>query len=371
VISRFLLAAFLAVIVLVCGTTTFLYLGSKASKVAAAPIKPTSATPRAQALQLPGTLYLAQSGALYSLNAGRFHQLTAEGGWAMPSLSPDNNTIIAVKQTAMYSDVYVLNRFGSVIRRVTNNAAPPRSFLTNNHWAFYPRLSADGKTLWMAYDQPKFGYNVVLSIWAMPLAGSIKQGKLWTNAADYTGGDVQPVPVKGGMIYTKYDFASRHDNQLDSRLTGMLWYTNRAYSAGRELTAPAEDCRTPALSPDGRQIAMVCTYLKQVSYLVIASWNGTTLGPRKAIITNQMVAQPTWAPDGSGIAYLAPGEAAGPFQLWWLPRAAYAPAAPSPSPSADASPASPAASPTAAAPVKPIQVTTNNGFEATSPMAWG
>ena len=94
-ISRFLLGAGLAVVMLVCGTTTYVYLGTKQSKVAAPAQKPTAATPRAQALTLPGTLYLAQSGALYSLSAGRFHQLTPEAGWTQPSLYPDGSNLVA------------------------------------------------------------------------------------------------------------------------------------------------------------------------------------------------------------------------------------------------------------------------------------
>ena len=360
-IARFLLGIFLSVVMVVAGTSTYLFLGTRTSHVAAVPQKPSVSTPRPQAFSVSGTIYIAQSGAIYSLSAGRFHQLTAEAGWTMPTVAPDGN-LIAVRQFAQYSDVYLLNRFGSVIRRVTNNVAPPSNRDPGaNHWSFYPRLSADGKTLWMAYDQPKFGYDVVLSIWAMPLSGTVKQGKLWTNASDYTGGDVQPVPVKGGVIYTKYDYGP------DSKLVGRLWFTNRAYSAGKALTTPAEDCRNPSLSPAGNEVAMICTYGKQVSYLTIASWNGSTLGARKTIISNQLVAQPIWAPDGSGIAYLAPGVPAGPFQLWFLPKEVYAPT-PTPTPSPGVSPA---ASPSPALPAKPIQVTTNNGFDATSPLAWG
>ena len=368
-ISRVVLGVALAVVMLIAGPMTYLYLGTRTSKTTVPPAKPTVATPRAQAQSLPGTLYLAQEGAIYSLSAGRFHQLTPEAGWTMPSLTPDGNSIIAVKQARMYSDVYVLNRFGSVVRQVTSNAAPARLAYDPgfNHWSFYPRLSSDGSTLWMAYDKPKYGYDVILSIWAMPFGGTIAQGKLWTNAADYTGGDVQPVPVSGGVIYTKYDYGP------DLQLVGRLWFTNRAFSAGRALTSPDEDCRNPSVSPDGTQIAMICTYKKQVSYLAIASWNGSSLGARRAIITNQMVAQPTWAPDGSGIAYLAPGVAAGPFQLWWLPRAAYAPPptpTPTPTPGGPHNGPFPTPSPTPPVVVKPVQVTTNNGFDATSPLAW-
>jgi hypothetical protein len=362
--SRVVLGIALALVMLMVGASTYVYLGSRTSKVAAVPQRPTAATPPAQAFALPGTLYLEQEGALYSLTAGRFHQLTPDAGWMQPSVQPDGN-LLAVKATGFYSDVYVLNPFGTMLRRVTNNVAPPHNpDPAGYHWSFYPRMSPDGKTLWMSYDKPKYGYDVVLSIWSMPAAGSISQGRLWTNAADYTGGDVQPIPAGGGIIYTKYDFASRYDPNQQAKIVGMLWYTNRAYTAGRELTAPGEDCRNPALSPNGTEVAMVCTYEKQVSYLAIASWNGSTLGPRRLLITNQLVAQPTWAPDGSGIAYLAPGVAAGPFQLWFLPRAAYAPSpTPSPSPAASASSPSPVV-------VRPIQVTRYSGFDATSPMAW-
>jgi hypothetical protein len=134
------------------------------------------------------------------------------------------------------------------------------------------------------------------------------------------------------------------------------------------------------VSPDGTQVAMICTYTKQVSYLTIASLSGSTLGPRKNVITNQMVAQPTWAPDGSGIAYLAPDNtAAGHFQLWFLPRDAYNPPAPSPVPTPTPTPGGPHNGPLPTpvhtpvptpAPIKPIQMTTNLALDATSPLAW-
>jgi hypothetical protein len=370
VTSRIVLGVVLVAVMLVAGPATYLYLGSKTSKVAAPPEKPTEATPRAQAITLPGTLYLEQAGALYSFSAGRFHQLTAEDGWMQPALTPDGNGLIAVKRANYYSDVYLLNTFGTATRQLTSNRGRiGMDDPSSNHWSFYPRLSADGKTLWMTYDGNKCtGCLVIMfDIWSMPYGGNIRQARLWTSSNLGTGGDVQPLPVSGGIIYTKYGY----DDQ--QRLTGQLWFTNRAGSAGKPLTSPSEDCRTPSLSPDGRQIAMICTYEKQLSYLAIASWNGSSLGARKQLITDQLVAQPTWAPDGSGIAYLAPGVGAGPFQLWFLPRAAYAPLpSPPPTPTPGGPHNGPLPSPSAVPPVvvKPIQVTTNNGFDATSTIAW-
>ena len=374
-ISRFLLALGLAVLMVVSGVSSYIFLGGRQSKVATPPQRPTAATPTAQAFTLPGTLYLAQSGAIYSLSAGRFHQLTPEDGWTQPSLSPDNSYLLAVKRSFAFSDVYILSPFGQTVRQVTNNTAPARNPDPGaRHWSFYPRMDRDGKTMFMSYDKPKYGYEVDLSVWAMPVAGTIAQGRIWTNSNGYTGGDMQPVPLaSGGIIYTKYTYGS------DSKLGSQLWLTTKPGSSGKALTPEGAACAQASPSPDGNQVAMICTYGKQVSYLVIASFNGSTLGPLKEVVTDQMVAQPTWAPDGSGIAYLAPAAAASPFQLWFLPKAAYAPATPSPVPTPSPTPGGPYSgslpSPTpgdvpAAPVVKPIQVTTNLGFDATSPLAW-
>jgi hypothetical protein len=374
-IQKVVLGVAMIVLMLTSSTVTFVFLGSRTSHIADVPEKPTEATPRAQALRLPGTLYMAQAGAIYSLTAGRFRQLTPESGWSQPSLYPDQSRLLVVRRLHNYSDIYIMSRFGVVQKRLTSNLAPPRSYDTGaNHWAFYPRLGRDGR-IYLSYDEPKGGYAVVLSIWSMSPSGNIKQGKLWTNADDYTGGDVQPIPVRTGIIYTKYSYGP------NDKLTGQLYYLSTPWARARgaasgwgtALTSAGEDCRSPQVSPSGKQIAMICTYQKQISYLTVASWNGSSLGPRKNIVTGQLVAQPTWAPDGSGIAYLAPGVGGGPFQLWWLPRAAYAPPptpVPTPTPGGPHNGPIPTPSPTPVVVVKPVEVTTNNGFDATSPLAW-
>ena len=274
-----------------------------------------------------------------------------------------------------------------MLRRLTNNTVPPGNTDTSaRHWSFYPRLSYNQKTLFMSYDSPKFGYDVPLSIWGMPIGGTIRQARLWTNSIDYTGGDMQPLPLaSGALVYTKFLYS-------DNRLASQIWITRQPETQYGGVTAPPpgpgfgtpltradEDCAQPALSPDGHTMAMICNYKSQVSYLTLASFNGSTLGTRRSVITSQLVAQPTWAPDGSGIAYLAPAIVGQGFQLWWLPKLAYAPPTPSPVPSTVPTPGGPVStpvpSPTPTPPpppvvVNPIQVTTSLAFDATSPMAW-
>ena len=388
-ISRFLLAAGLAALMVVFGIGSYVYLGSRQSTATAPAEEPSTASPSPGAFNLPGTVFLTQGGAIYSLSAGRFHQLTPAAGWTQLAPYPGSG-LLAVKRSLLYSDVYVVNRLGRVLRRLTNNSAPPGNFDPSvRHWSFYPRLSTNRKTLFMSYDKPKFGFDVPMSIWSMPLGGNIAQGRLWSISIDYTGGDVQPLPLaSGALIYTKYLYGP------DGKLTSQIWITNQPevpYGGGGVLAPPAsaghgkpltttdEDCAQPALSPNGRTMAMICTHETQQSYLVIASFNGSSLGPRRNLITNQLVAQPTWAPDSSGIAYLAPAQLGQGFQLWFLPKLAYAPPAPSPIPSVIPTPGGPVSGPVPSpvpsptrvpAKILPIRITTNLGFDATSPMVW-
>jgi hypothetical protein len=389
VISRALVAVGVAVLMVFSSVGTYMYLGSRQSKVAAPAQLPSSITPSPTALNLPGTMFVTQDGAIFSYSAGRFHQLTAVGaGWTQLAPYPGGR-LLAVKRTLLFSDVYIIDRFGKVLKQLTHNTAAPRNYDPSaRHWSFYPRLSYNKKSIFMSYDKPKFGFDVPMSIWSMPVGGNISQGRLWSIAIDYTGGDIQPISLRTGLIYTKYSYGPDC-----SGLESQLWFTSgpeQAYGGvrlcypppgndGRPLTKAGEGCAQPALSPDGRTMAMICSHRTQVSYLTLASWNGKTLGPRRTIVSSQLVAQPTWAPDGSGIAYLAPAVLGAGFQLYWLPKAAYTPPTPSPSPvvptpTPGVTPTpSPVPSPSPTGPpvvIRPVQLTSNLGLDATSPIVW-
>src|SRR5207248_10971184 len=120
------------------------------------------------------------------------------------------------------SDIYILNQFGLPLKQLTANQAPRRSYDTgDNHWAFYPRSSPDGKTVFLSYDKPKGGYEVDLSVWSMPVNGGLARGTDWSYSQGYTGGDFQPIPVPGGIIYTKYLRA------LDGSIHSQIWFLSR------------------------------------------------------------------------------------------------------------------------------------------------
>jgi Tol biopolymer transport system component len=368
-IVRRLAAVLFIPMMLVFGSGVYLYLGSLKSKVVKTQAElPTVTKPR---LALPGTMYVVQDGRLFKLNDGSFTEIGVPGDWSQPTLTPDHTKLVAVRRGGYSSDLYLLDLDGNVIKRLTKNDS---RIVDYNHWAFYPRLSPDGATLFYSTDSPKHVDSSPgddLSVWSMPLNGSQYQGRRRTDPYWYTGGDVSPIPLaSGGLIFVQ------HSIDPSTAVHSQIRFQSRAGDwVGRPLTNLADDCSQPALSPDGTQLAMVCTGGEQTARLEVAPFNGSALGPPRILLEGGLYASPAWSPDGQALAYFAPSGAAGHFELWWL--AVLPPATPTPIPTATpthSSSASGAASsivvPSLPVTPVPVQVTQGVDLSATSPPAW-
>lgn len=319
------------------GLGVYHVLASRRSDTAAAGRAPQASHPR---FVLPGTIVIAQNGDLYALSGGSFTALTSDHrGWQQPTLLADGR-IVAVARGAQSSALFLFDSGGHVLQQLS----PPDHVkqIGDNHWYFFPRTTADGGSILVSQDQPKIpgNFRVDLAIWRRPLNGGAGEPVQLTDPNQYTGGDVDPEPLPdGGFIYAKYGFDS--NDKLASKLV-----LHAASGKETELTATADDCAWPRLSPDGLTLAMICSHQEQSARLVVASWNGSALGPLRTLVDGQLCAVPAWAPDGSGLAYLAPAATGGGFQLWWLSGAA------------------------APKPALPRQVTDELDLDATSALAW-
>ena len=349
-------------LMLAFGSGVYLYLGTLKSKAVKERVQlPTVTKP---SFTLPGTMFLAQGGRLFKLKNGSFTEIGPSGNWSMPTLTPDHTRLIAVLTGKQSSDLYLLDLDGHIIRRLTYDDA---RVIDANHWAFYPRVTPDGSSVMYSYDSPKSGFRVDFAIWTMPLNGIQSQARRRTDPYWYTGGDINPTPLPGtATIYVKHSIDQ-------TGVHSQLWYQERSGAIGHAMTALADDCGAPALSPDRPQIAMICSAGKQNAKLEVAPLTGTTLGPARVLLSGGLYASPAWSPDGKALAYFAPTGAAGHFQLWYLALPDLAPSASasaSATPSAGATPsvrASPSPAPT---PPVPIQVTQGVDLSATSPPAW-
>ena len=315
-------------------------LDSRKSNLAAVhtTVEPTQETPT---VTLPGTLYLSQAGHVYRLRGGVFTDLrlpASAGTWMQPAPAGPGS-ILLVARAEEYSDVYLLDGAGS-LQQLTRNASKNKK-VEDNSWAYWPHLAADGKTVVLAFDGPKIGtFEVHLAVWSGPLGDKIESTQ-WTTPTQYTGGDVSPVPLPdGGVVYASYSITSTE--QITSRVATVA----RPGAKPVYLTAEKDDCSAPAVTPDGTRLAVICTSDTQTARLeVIDIVNGVAGAPR-VLVASCLCASPEWSPDGSSLAYLAPADAGGHFQLWWVDRAG------------------------SAAPAPPTQVTTHLDLDATSAPAW-
>ena len=276
------------------------------------------------AFSLPGTIYLSQAGHVYQLRGGSFTDLglpSSAGSWMQPSITPQGGLLL-VARAAEYSDVYSRDAAGT-LQQLTNNATKTKQ-VQDNAWAYWPHLAADGKTVLFAYDGPKVGtFEVHLSVWSGTLGGKLEAVR-WTSPNQYTGGDVSPVPLPGGgVVYASYGITSTA--QIVSRIATVA----KPGSAPVFLTAETDDCSSPAVSPDGTRLAVICTSDTQTARLEIIPLVNGVPGPPHVLVNSCLCASPAWSPDGASLLYLAPADASGHFQLWWIDGASSAtPAAP-------------------------------------------
>jgi Tol biopolymer transport system component len=322
--------------------------------------RPKAVTKSRTLVPVPGVVYMSQGGALYRLAGGQFTQIRpGPGNWSQPALAPGGQ-LVAVSRQTHFSDLYLLDGSGTPVKQLTKNVA---GSIESNHWAFYPSVSADGKTLFYSFDpkDPLNNFRVDLAVWSRPLDGSQAEGKRRTVPNQYTGGDVQPIALaSGAVLYTKY---SIDDN---GHSVSQLWYQARAGAVGQAITDSKDDCSSPALSHDGTRLAMVCTGGKQTASIQVAPFDGQKLGPREVVVEGQLDAVPAWSPDGHSLLYEAPGGPQAQFQLWMIQLEE--PASPSPSPQ-KSGPAPAKANPSPAL-RQPKLVTTDLALDATSAPLW-
>ena len=375
------------------GVGVYLFLGSHRSDLARKAARPneSAASVNPALARLPGTLFLAQEGALYRLQRGRFTTVLGAAGWAQPAALPGGQGLVLVKRDPSgFSDLYRMSNGGrpEPLTQDQGQGAvqgrDPGGQLVTQYWAMYPRASADGAQLYFATDRYKHvrccPFDVTMRVAQMPLSGGTP--KFWTVDAvtptdthtedgDYAGGDAEPVPLKSGAVmFVRYA-------HVGSEIGSELLLLKQARGTPVPLTALQDHCSEPALSADGSKVAMICSYGKQTTSLEVAAFDGTSLGPRTIVISGVQAAQPTWSPDGSQLVFLAPVGMTGHFQLWSItapsslatPKPAPTPAGRGRTPT-PSTPSTAPVPPSAAALPPPIQLTDNLDFDATSPIVW-
>ena len=282
-------------------------------------------------VRLPGTIFVSQAGAIYAISGSSVRRLPLppDGAWVQPRVLPDGSLLV-VRRFDAFSDLYHVSSSGRVLSQMTsNNQSSSNRTLQLDHWVLWPSISPDGNSVFFATDSPKpapsQSYEVDFSIWSAPLSGALgigdagltSSGTRWSVPDVYTGGDIQPVPLRSGdLLYASYA------NTGKGTVVSVIGLQTSAGGAMRSLTTPQQDCSAPAVAADGVTVAMVCTNSGQSANLEIATLTGSTLGPARVLVANCLCNAPSWSPTGDNLLYMNASDPNGHFGLWYIAGAA-------------------------------------------------
>ncbi len=130
-------------------------------------------------VQLPGTIFVSQDGAIYAIGGSSVHRLPlpAGGDWMQPRVLPDGSLVV-VRRFDEYSDLYHVSAAGKVLGQMTQNEqSSSNKTLQLDHWILWPAIGPDGTSVYFATDAPKpapsQSYEVDFSLWSAPLGSEV------------------------------------------------------------------------------------------------------------------------------------------------------------------------------------------------------
>jgi Tol biopolymer transport system component len=279
-------------------------------------------------VRLPGTIFVSQEGAIYTITGSSVRRLPlpSGGAWMQPRVLPDG-TLLVVRRFDAYSDLYHVSAAGHVISQVTaDGQSTSNRTLQLNHWILWPAIGPDGTSVFFATDSPKpapsQSYEVDFSVWSAPLNGQVAigdsgigGGTRWSVPDAYTGGDIEPVPLPDGdILYSSFA------NTGKGTVVSVLGLQTGPGSSMVALTTVAEDCGAPAVAADGVTVAMVCDR-GQSADLEVATLEGTTLSAPRVVVANCLCNAPSWSPTGDNLLYMNASDPDGNFGLWYVANA--------------------------------------------------
>jgi len=194
-----------------------------------------------------------------------------------PAMSPDGQHIAFESDRDGNVEIYVMNRNGTGVRRLTNNPAEDRA----------PAWSPDGSRIAFMSDR-----------------GGRVSPDLYTMKAD--GSDVQRLTTEFANWAPQY---APDGKRMAFQLNRDVHILDLATHALRRLTFDPQNGMNPTWSPDGQRVAFVTTRSGPAELFTM---NADGSDQKVAVsMSGANAIDPRWSPDGSKIAFvLVPGPGA-------------------------------------------------------------
>ena len=225
-----------------------------------------------------------------SADVARSDSAAGELGLFYPDLLPDGNSLLCM----------VMFRDGRRMIAIADISTGKHTLLVDGIRA---RYAANGDLIYSTSDG---------KLWAAPF--DVKSKSLSGTAVQI--GDRLPnnnigpmdfaLSASGTLVYTESDVSTRRQ---------LTWVT-RAGARERFGTEWLAEFSSPALSPDGRRVAVTVREGQGVN-IWLADANGGR--PSKLTLSNRNNLEPAWAPDGKWVSYLSGSASGNTGDVWRQP----------------------------------------------------
>jgi TolB protein len=248
--------------------------------------------------QIQGRILFVKDGDLWVLDSSGPHQLATGGTFSQPAWAPDGSSLAYVYRGTNFADFFVSDDQGQCQTRLTDSQS---TILDNEDWNLRPTFSPDGKLIAYVSDHS----SSFPTLWVMNAEDGRGRHALVTPGLQQEAVDSMAWSPDGGQLAITL-FVDPGPTQI-----ALVPLSTTGRQLSRVLTTLPGGALDPTWAPDGSWLAFAGRegYACEM-YAVQPDGSSETRLTSDGVLARA----PVWSPDGQHLAYLS--SKTGYFELW-------------------------------------------------------